>query len=108
MVETKVARRREAPSSGENKSKGNTTVVKGKVKATSIAAGVAARSEKKEAEKKRKKKKKKSKVREASDQEATEGGAAGLERQEGAEKAVEANTAGKRERNKDKDKVVVC
>ena len=52
---------------------------------------------------KRERKKKRVKVREASNQEATEGGVAGLESQQGAGKAVEANTAGKRERNKDKD-----
>ena len=57
--------------------------------------------------KKRKKKKKRPKVREASEQEATVGGAARLERRE-AGKAVEANTSVKRESNKDKDQVVVC
>ena len=65
-------------------------------------------AKKKTKEKKRKTRKKRVTVREASEQEATEGGVARLERQEGAGKAVEASTAGKRKRNKDKDKVVLC
>ena len=101
MVGANVARRGDAPSSeGEKKKerKGKETLVKRKV--TVARAGGCS--------KKWKKKEKKVKVREASNQEATEGGVAGLGRQEDVEKAVEANTAGKRERNKDKDKVVVC
>ena len=60
------------------------------------------KSKKKEKhEKKRKKKRAKVReVKEASKQEATEGGAAGLEREEGAEKAVETETAGKKKETK--------
>ena len=52
------------------------------------------------------KKKKAAKAGQTSKQEATEGVIARLESQGGATKAVKADTKGKRERNKDKDKVV--
>ena len=65
-------------------------------------------AKKKKQKKKRKKKERRAKAREKSNQEATGGGVVRLERQQGAGKAVEANTAGKRRRNKDKDRVVVC
>ena len=115
MVRTREARRGEAPSTqGETKNKGKerkrSTCKKKGDGATPVAPGAAAPSKKKR-KKKAKKQKKRAKAREAreaSEQKATVGGVARLERQEGAAKAVEANTAGKRERNKDKDKVVVC
>ena len=88
----------------ERESKTNACKKKG-YGATRIAPGAAARREKK---RKRKKKENRVKAREASEQEATEGAVARVERQQGAGKAVEADTADKRERNKDKDRVVVC
>ena len=54
---------------------------------------------------KKKKKKKRVKAREVSNQEPTEGSVARLERQRGAGKAVEEDTAGKRHKE---TKIVVC
>ena len=55
--------------------------------------------------KKKKQKKKRVKAREASNKEPTEGSVARLERQRGAAKAVEEDTAGKRYKE---TKIVVC